>query len=180
MRYLQRIKDNKLLFKISEQLELQGFTNANFGFRMPRLKSTTGFVFMFGGVAVWRNIKQPLTAGSTMLVEFLACYEATSQAMWLRNFILSLNVVESIHRPIQLWNDNSATVLFAKGNKRTRGSRLLNVKYIIVKEKMAQGYTTLSHISTKQMIANPLTKGVPNVVFHKHVLSMGLIADMNA
>ncbi|BBH07111.1 hypothetical protein Prudu_018948 [Prunus dulcis] len=178
MRYLQRTKDYKLVFKRSENLELQGFADADFAGCQDTLKSTSGFVFMFGGAAVsWRSIKQPLTAGSTMLAEFLACYEATSQAMWLRNFIISLSVVESIHRPIQLWNDNSAAVTFAKGNKRTRGSRLLDVKFIIVKEKISQGYTTIDHIGTEQMIADPLTKGVPNAVFHRHVFSMGLTAD---
>ena len=178
MRYLQRTKDYKLVFKRSENLELQGFADADFAGCQDTLTSTSGFVFMFGGAAVsWRSIKQPLTAGSTMLAEFLACYEATSQAMWLRNFIISLSVVESIHRPIQLWNDNSAAVTFAKGNKRTRGSRLLDVKFIIVKEKISQGYTTIDHIGTEQMIADPLTKGVPNAVFHRHVFSMGLTAD---
>ncbi|CAL9020348.1 unnamed protein product [Prunus brigantina] len=182
MRYLQRTKDYKLVFKKSESLELQGFADADFaGCCQDTLKSTSGFVFMFGGAAVsWRSIKQPLTAGSTMLAEFLACYEATSQAMWLRNFIISLSVVESIHRPIQLWNDNSVAVTFAKGNKRTRGSRLLDVKFIIVKEKISQGYTTIDHIGTDQMIADPLTKGIPNAVFHRHVSSMGLTADMDA
>ncbi|BBG99469.1 transposable element gene [Prunus dulcis] len=81
-----------------------------------------------------------------------------------------LKWVESIHRPIQLWNDNSAAVTFAKGNKRTRGSRLLDVKFIIVKEKISQGYTTIDHIGTEQMIADPLTKGVPNAVFHRHYI----------
>ncbi|KAI5326546.1 hypothetical protein L3X38_035620 [Prunus dulcis] len=52
MRYLQRTKDYKLVFKISEQLELQGFAYANFAECQDTLKSTTGFVFMFGGAAV--------------------------------------------------------------------------------------------------------------------------------
>ncbi|BBG99822.1 transposable element gene [Prunus dulcis] len=154
-------KDYKLTFKRSDTLELQGYADADFAGCQDSLKSTS---------VSWRSVKQPLTAGSTMFAEFLACYEATSQAIWLRNFIISLNVVESIHRPIQIWNDNSAVVLFAKGNKRTKGSRLLDVKFIIVKEKIAQGYTDISHISTDRMIADPLTKGIPNAVFHRHAL----------
>ncbi|KAI5349422.1 hypothetical protein L3X38_002309 [Prunus dulcis] len=181
LRYLQRTKDYKLTFKRSDTLELQGYADADFAGCQDSLKSTSGFVFMVSGGAVsWRSVKQPLTAGSTMFAEFLACCEATSQAIWLRNFIISLNVVESIHRPIQIWNDNSAAVLFAKGNKRTKGSRLLDVKFIIVKEKIAQGYTNISHISTDKMIADPLTKGIPNAVFHRHVMRMGLRNDLNA
>ena len=63
MRYLQRTKDYKLVFRRSERLEFQGFVDADFACYQDSLKSTLGYVFMFGGGAVsWRSIKQPLTA----------------------------------------------------------------------------------------------------------------------
>ncbi|KAL6272883.1 hypothetical protein ACE6H2_023575 [Prunus campanulata] len=99
--------------------------------------------------------------------------------MWLKNFTTSLGVVESIQRPIQLWNDNSATVLFAKGNKRTKASRILEVKFFAVKEKIRDGHTVLEHIGTNEMVADPLTKGLPNGVFHRHVISMGLTVHLD-
>jgi hypothetical protein len=175
LRYLQRTKNYKLVFRRSDKLELEGFADADFAGCKDDLKSTSGYVFRFAGAAIsWRSIKQPVTVASTMLAEFLACYEATSQAMWLKNFITSLNVVESIHKPVQIWNDNSATVIFAKGNKRTKASRILEVKFLSVKEKIRDGSMALEHISTNDMIADPLTKGVPNHTFHKHATSMGL------
>ncbi|KAI5317681.1 hypothetical protein L3X38_037388 [Prunus dulcis] len=94
------------------------------------------------------SIKQPLTIAYTMLAAFFASYEAISQAMWLKNFITRLRVAESIHRPIQLCNDNSAAILFAKGNKRTKASRILDVKFLKVKEQIRDGYTGSEHINT--------------------------------
>ncbi|CAL8119255.1 unnamed protein product [Prunus armeniaca] len=141
MRYLQRTKDYKLVYKRSDKLEVEGYADADFAGCKDDLKSTSGYVFLFAGAATsWRSNKQPLTVASTMLAEFLACYEATTQAMWLKNFITSLGVVESIQLPIQLWNDNSTTVLFAKGNKRTKASRILEVKFFDVKEKNRDGH----------------------------------------
>ncbi|CAL8999389.1 unnamed protein product [Prunus brigantina] len=62
LRYLQRTKDYKLTFKRSDTLELQGYADADFAGCQDSLKSTSGFVFMFGGGAVsWRSVKQPLT-----------------------------------------------------------------------------------------------------------------------
>lgn len=76
-------------------MEFEEFADANFAGCKDDMKSTFGYVFQFAGSAVsWRSIKKPLTIASTMLAEFLACYEATSQVMWLKNFITSWNVVE--------------------------------------------------------------------------------------
>ncbi|CAL9015427.1 unnamed protein product [Prunus brigantina] len=180
LRYLKRTMDYKLVFKRSDSLKLEGFANADFAGCKDDLRSTSGYVFTFAGAAVsWRSIKQSLTVASTMLAEFLACYEATAQAMWLKNFITSLKIVDSIHKPVQLWNDNSAAVLFAKGNKRTKASRILDVKFLTVKEKIRDGYTVLDHISTNDMVADPLTKGLPKEAFHRHVQNMGLMEDQS-
>ncbi|CAL9002147.1 unnamed protein product, partial [Prunus brigantina] len=101
MRYLQRTNDYKLVYKRSDRLEVEGYADTDFAGCKDDLKSTSGYIFLFAGAAIsWRSNKQPLTIASTMLAEFLACYEATTQAMWLKNFITSLGVVESIQRPI--------------------------------------------------------------------------------
>ena len=52
-----------------------------------------------------------------MEAEFIGCYEATSQALWLKNFIFGLRVVDSIEKPIKICCDNLAAVFFSKNNK---------------------------------------------------------------
>jgi hypothetical protein len=48
---------------------------------------------------------------STMYAEFLACYEAVGQTMWLKKFVSDLRVVDSIERPLKLYCDNEPAVL---------------------------------------------------------------------
>jgi len=43
-----------------------------------------------------------------------------------------------------------------------------------VKKKIQDHSITLEHISTKKMLADPLTKGLPPSVFSEHVAGMGL------
>ncbi|XP_016649716.1 PREDICTED: glutamate receptor 1.4-like [Prunus mume] len=83
-------------------------------------------------------------------------------------------------KPIQLWNDNTAAVYFAQGNKRSNGMRHLHLKFLSAKDKIRDGETALSHIGTDFMIADPLNKGLPNHVFHRHVASMGLQFSFDA
>lgn len=70
------------------------------------------FKMMVGRVVSWKSVKQTLTASSTMDAEYMACYEAACQAIWSRNFISSLNVVDSISRPLELYSNNSAAGRF--------------------------------------------------------------------
>ena len=50
----------------------------------------------------WRSAKQSMIASSTMEAKYVACYEATCDAVWLLNFICDLEVVDSIERPIMM------------------------------------------------------------------------------
>jgi len=128
MIYLQRTKDFKLVYKRNESLDLVGYANADFAGCADDLKSTSGFVFLFEGAAVsWKSVKQSIVTTSTMQAEFIACYEATCQAIWLKNFLISLKVLGTIEKPIQIWNDNNSAVLFAKGNKRSIGGKPLSL-----------------------------------------------------
>jgi transposase InsO family protein len=179
LRYLQRTKDYKLVYRRTQSLELVGYADADLGGCVDTNKSTSGFVFLFGGGAVsWKSVKQSITATSTMQAEYIACYEAASQAIWLRNLIKSLSVVDSIERPILIWNDNTATVFFTKSNKRSSGNRHLNFKYYMVREKVKSGEIVVEHTDTHSMIADPLNKALPATVFHGHVKSMGLLPSL--
>ena len=109
-----------------------------------------------------------------MHAEFVACYGAAVQATWLRNLISELSIVDSITRPILLYCDNLAAVLFTKNNKNILGSKHMEIKYLTVKALVKKGDVTVEHISIDDMVVDPLTKGLRPNVYQKHVLSMGL------
>ena len=51
----------------------------------------------------------------------------------------------------------------------------MELKYFSVKEKVQKHKVSIEHISTKLMIIDTLTKGLPPKIFIKHVERMGLI-----
>ena len=51
-----------------------------------------------------------------MEAEFVSCFEATSQGVWLKSFISRLRVMDSISRPLRILCDNSTTMFLAKNN----------------------------------------------------------------
>jgi hypothetical protein len=94
--------------------------------------------------------------------------------MWLNKFVPGLRVVDSIERPLKLYCDNELAVLYAYNNKKTKAARHINIRFFVVKEKIQDQTISLEYISTKKMIVDPLTKGLPPSVFREHLADMGL------
>ena len=180
MRYLQGTKDYMLTYKRSDQLKVTGYSDSDFaGFPDDR-KSTSGFIFMMAGGAVsWKSVKQTLTATSTMEVEYVACYEATCQAMWLKQLIFGFHIVESISKPLVIYCDNTAAVHLSQNNRSATRSKHFDIKYLFVREKVWEFQTRIEYTATGHMLADPLTKGLPIGVYQRHVTYMGLVKSFD-
>ncbi len=94
--------------------------------------------------------------------------------MWLKKFVPGLRVVDIIERPLKLYRDNEPAVFYAHNNKKTNAAKQINIRFYVVKEKIQDQTISLEHISTKKMITDPLTKGLPPSVFREHLAGMGL------
>jgi hypothetical protein len=126
-----------LTYRSSEQLELIGYTDSDFGGCADSMKSTSGYIFMMASIAVsWKSAKQTLIAPFTMAAEFVACYEASNHGVWLKRFITGLKEVPSIEKPLKLLCDNNSVVLYASNNRSSSKSKYIDIKFLVVKERV--------------------------------------------
>jgi len=117
-----------LTYRKSDHLEVIGYTDSNFADCMNTRKSTFGYIYLLaGGTISWKSTKQYVIVASTMEAEFMACFEATIQANWLRNFI---------SKPLKINYDNFASIFFSKNNKYSKGAKHMELKYFVIKEKV--------------------------------------------
>src|SRR3954470_22143108 len=68
VRYLQRTKDYMLTYKRSEsdQLEIIGFSDSDFGGCQDTRRSTSGYVFLLAGGAIsWKSLKHEMCEADT-------------------------------------------------------------------------------------------------------------------
>ena len=164
-----------LTYRRSDNLEVVGYTDADFAGCVDSRKSTSGYIYtLVGGAISWKSSKQSLVAASTMPAEFVACYEATGLAVWLKNFIPGLKVIDNIMEPITLYSDNQSAVFFSSNNKSSGASKHIDLKYRVVKERCQDRTIKIEHIRTNAMLADLLTKGLPPNVFEQHVTDMYL------
>ena len=83
-------------------------------------------------------------------------------------------MVERIQRPLRMYRDNEPAVFYAHNNKSSGAAKHIDINFYVVKEKIQDHSITLEHISTKKILADPFTKGLPPGVFSEHVAGMGL------
>jgi hypothetical protein len=71
-----------LTYKKSDApLEIVGYSDSDFAGCLDTEKSTSEYIFtLTNGDILWKSFKQTITTSSMMYTEFVACYEATSQA----------------------------------------------------------------------------------------------------
>jgi hypothetical protein len=103
---------------------------------------------------------------------------AVGQAVWLKKFIPRLRVVDSILRPLTIYCDNKLAVFFLSNNKSSDAAKHIDIKYFVMKDRVQDQTVEIEHISTKQMLADPLTKGLPPNIFHDHVAGMSLLESL--
>ncbi|XP_050229335.2 beta-galactosidase 15-like [Mercurialis annua] len=175
-RYLQNTKDYMLTYAKSDKLEIIGFSDSDFAGCQDSRKSTSGYVFLLAGGAIsWKSAKQKLVTSSTMEAEFVACYEASNHVIWLHNFITGLRVVNDVERPVKLHCDNRAAVLYSNNNRSSSKSKHIDIKFLVVKERVQSGYIDIQFIGTNSMLADPLTKALAPAAFHEHIARMGVV-----
>nr|GEU96020.1 hypothetical protein [Tanacetum cinerariifolium] len=82
---------------LKRDLRVSCYTDAGYLTDADDLKSQTGYVFVLNGGAVdWKSAKQSIFATSSAEAEYIAAFDASKEAVWVRKFISGLGVVPTI------------------------------------------------------------------------------------
>ena len=96
---------------VTRSLKTIGYTDSDFQGDIDSRKSTSRYVFTLNdGAICWRSVKKTCVADSTTEAEYVAASEAAKEEVWLKKFLLDLQVIPSADQPITLYCDNSGVV----------------------------------------------------------------------
>lgn len=127
-------------------------------------RSTTGWVFTLNGAAIhWASKRQPTVSTSTAEAEYVGLAEATRETMWLRK--LQNDLGYETDGPLIVGEDNQACLAIA--NNTGAGGRVkhIDTKHHMVRERVASGELKLVYVPTDEMVADGLTKALPEPAF---------------
>jgi len=160
MRYLQHTLDMGLVFRRQGSLEAVGFTDADFAGCLDTRKSTSGWVFLLGGAAIyWSSKRQSSVALSTCEAEYMAAAQAAMEAVWHRNFMEELGM--GLRTPTWIGCDAQAALQLLKNPVYHDRTKHIAVKVHFVRQLMEAGQVDFQYIPTEKQVADALTKAVP-------------------
>ena len=152
-----------------------GYTDYDFQSDIDSRKSTSGYVFTFGGGALsWRSVKQSSIVDSTMEAEYIAASEAAKEVVWLKNFLMDLEVVPFERSAITLYCDNNVAVVNSKEPRSHKRRKYIERKYHLIHEIVNRGDVVVSQIASEDNLVDLFTKGLSQKIFDQHVEGMGV------
>jgi hypothetical protein len=176
MRYLRGTINLELRLQGNIQ-EPQGFSDADWGGDQGTKRSTGGYVFNFGSGAIsWSSKRQPTVALSSCEAEYMAQTQATKEAIWLRRLFEELMAPSNVKLGATvIYGDNQGAIAMAKNPTQHAKSKHIGIQHHFVRERVALGEIEMKYISTKQQVADGLTKALPKVDFLRFRSALGLI-----
>jgi len=176
LRYVKGSVDKGLVYNKSASGILQGFSNAEWAGDYETRRSTTGFMFIFGGSAVsWASKLQNTVALSTTKAEYMALCEASKEAVvWLdqliQRFTMLVTQSDNLVGPVNIKVDNSGCIDFAKNPFEHKRTKHIDIRYHFVRDAITK--VILKHCPTDEMAADSMTKELAKVKHDKHVKTM--------
>ncbi|KAF7152393.1 hypothetical protein RHSIM_Rhsim01G0098800 [Rhododendron simsii] len=82
---------------------------------------------------------------------------------------LPTQFVSNIEKPLRIYCDNKAAELYSKNDKSSSKSKHIDIKFLVIKERIRNHLMSIEYISTELMIVDLLTKDLPPKVFKEHV-----------
>lgn len=174
VRYLAGTLDYGINFQPSQQSALIGYCDADYAGDVDTRRSTTGYVFtLHGGAISWSSRLQPTVAVSTTEAEYMAAAHAVKEALWLRKLMADLGMSSNAAVPIKC--DNQSALKLLKHPISSLRSKHIDVIYHFARERAARKEVEFSYISTDEMIADSMTKAVPEQKFYFCLKGMGVM-----
>ncbi|GLI66446.1 hypothetical protein VaNZ11_010251, partial [Volvox africanus] len=149
-----------------------GYSDSDWAGDMDTRRSTTGYVFRVNGTAVsWSSQLQRTVAASSVEAEYQALSAAVREALWLLKLCEDLGVEASQMR-IQV--DSQGAMNLGNNPITSPRSKHIDVQHHLVRERVASGEVALKYCCTEKMVADALTKALPEAKFTWCRREMGL------
>ena len=93
LRYVKSTLHYGLFYEARKEIQIFGYTDADWAGSMYDRRSTNGFMFSLGSVAVtWSSKEQPIVALSSTEAEYRGATMAACEVVWLQKLLCDLDV----------------------------------------------------------------------------------------
>lgn len=142
---------------------------------MDDRRSTSGYVFLLSGRTVaWASKKQPVVTLSTTEAEFIAAAFCACQCVWVKRILERLGLQQTT-----IMCDNSSTIKLSRNHVLHGRSKHIDVRFHFLRDLTKEGVVKLGYCSTRDQIADIMTKPLRLEVFTRLQDKLGVCDRIN-
>jgi len=175
--YLKRYRDYGLQFGGQQEDTFTVASDASFADNSLDRKSSQAYAMkLFGSLIGWRANKQDTVTTSTTEAELLALSQAAKEGQYISRLLRELAVKLDDHR-IEIQCDNTQTIRLVNEEITRLQTKLrhVDIHNHWLRQEVSQKKVRVVHTKSRDMIADGLTKALPNEDFVRFRDHMGLV-----
>lgn len=174
MRYLKGTVNYCLHIKQSTDLDITGFSDADWATSIDDRKSMAGQCVFLGETLVsWSSRKQKVVSRSSTESEYRALADLASEVAWTRSLLAELKLPLT-RKPI-LWCDNLSAKALASNPVMHARSKHIEIDVHYVRDQVLQNEIFIAYVPTIDQIADCLTKSLSHTRFNQLRDKLGVI-----
>ena len=169
MRYLYHTSKQAITYRrLGGHTRMAVYVDSDWAGSTDDRRSTSGYViYLMGQIISWRAIKQKCIALSSMEAEYIALSEAMKEVVWMQRIIKECSQFGlTMGTPI-VYCDSKAALTYAKNDIENQRNRHIDLRYHYVKDLVQRGEIELVHVSSKDNVADILTKPLARTRFEE-------------
>ena len=146
-------------YDASTELQLSGYTDADWAGSAADRRSTSDFMFSLGSAAItWSNKKQPTIALSSTKAEYRGAAVAACEVAWLQMLLRDLGI--QVQVPIVIYCDNLSSIQLARNPVFHARTKHIELHYHFVQERVLDGNIDLMYVRTNEQVTDISTKAL--------------------
>ncbi|GMF51959.1 unnamed protein product [Phytophthora fragariaefolia] len=159
VKYLLKTKNIGILYDGASSSELVAYSDADWaGNRDDRRSVSDMMIMMCGAPVVWRSTFQKTVALSSTEAEYMPLSECVKEVVWMRLLLENLGSEQTGGTLVYV--DNQGAMALAKNVGYQSRTKLIDIRYHFIREKVATGEVQLKYVESMNQLADFLTKGL--------------------
>ena len=173
LRYLAGTMSHGIFLPTKSQLTLHAFSDANWAGDTDDFVSTNAYILYMGATPIaWSSKKQNSIARSSTEAEYRSLANTGAEMRWVYSMLTELGVTLP-STPVVYCDNVDATYLSANHVFHSRMKHLA-LDFHFVRENVQSGALRVTHISTKDQLADALTKPLSRFRFQELMSKIGV------